>query len=129
MTLPGESPTSSPVVWFEIAGSDPQQLREFYSQVFGWNIQVKEGGSYAETKPLKPEGSIGGGICAPHAGLPPYLTVYVAVDDLDAALARANQLGGMTVISKTTIPGAVTFAMLRDPAGNLLGLLWNRVPD
>lgn len=120
---------SNPVVWFEISGNDPQRLRKFYADVFGWQINAKDGSGYAETMPRKPEGAIGGGICVPHNNLPPYVTVYVQVANVDAALARAADAGAAIVIPKTVVPGAVTFAMLKDPAGNLIGLLGNHNPD
>ena len=55
--------------------------------------------------------------------MPPYLTVYVAVDDLRAMLDRAARLGAKTVVEPTTIPGIGQFAMFSDPDGNVIGLL------
>lgn len=37
----------NPVVSFEIRGPDPARLRQFYSEVFGWDAFVFPGGEYA----------------------------------------------------------------------------------
>lgn len=51
-----------------------------------------------------------------------YLTVYVAVDDLDKYLKRAEELGGSTVLGPMPVRGIGAFAMLCDPDGNIVGL-------
>lgn len=50
-----------------------------------------------------------------------YTVFYVQVDDIPAALAKAEFLGGKTVVPPVTIP-AGTFAWLADPDGNTAGL-------
>jgi predicted enzyme related to lactoylglutathione lyase len=54
--------------------------------------------------------------------MPSYVKVYVATDNLRASLDRAVEPGGKTVVDHTEIPGVGSFAMLQDPAGNLIGL-------
>jgi predicted enzyme related to lactoylglutathione lyase len=58
-----------------------------------------------------------------HEGMPPYVTFYVAVDDLGATLARVGDLGGTPLVPPTPIPGIGWFAMFQDPDGNVIGLL------
>lgn len=67
-------------------------------------------------------GSIGGGLMKTPEGLPPYVTIYVGVDDLQVALTRAEELGGTTVVEPTPIPGFGAFAWVRDPGGAVIGL-------
>jgi len=50
-----------------------------------------------------------------------YVTVYVQVDDVAAALAKAESLGGKTQVPPVEIP-AGTFAWFADPDGNTIGL-------
>ena len=45
--------------------------------------------------------------------------------DFDDALARVESCGGSVVLPRTVVPGVVTFALFRDPAGNLLGVAEN----
>ncbi len=51
------------------------------------------------------------------------MTFYVAVPDLAACLAKAESLGGKTLVPPTEIPGMVTFALFQDPEGNPIGLV------
>ena len=55
-----------------------------------------------------------------------YVTVYVAVEDLPAALKKAEGLGGKTIIPPTEVPGMGQFAWFADPDGNTIGL-WKAV--
>jgi predicted enzyme related to lactoylglutathione lyase len=55
--------------------------------------------------------------------MPPYVTVYVQVDDLDAALAEIAALSGTTLVAPTAINKTASLAMFRDPEGNVVGLL------
>ena len=48
--------------------------------------------------------------------------VYVATDDIDATLDKAESLGGKTVIPKTEIPNVGWFGFFTDPTGNMVGL-------
>ena len=48
--------------------------------------------------------------------------VYVGSDDIDATLAKVEQLGGKTLVPKSEIPGQGWFGMFSDPTGNTIGL-------
>jgi predicted enzyme related to lactoylglutathione lyase len=105
----------NPVVYFEIAGPDGQRLRDFYGAAFGWTFDTARVPGY---------GYVGG------AGLkggirqdPPDKVLYVQVPDLAEALARISAAGGETLLPPTEVPGVVTFALFKDPAGNVLGLV------
>ena len=108
------------VIHFEIGGPDGPALHDFYHRMFDWKVQ--EGGP--DYWLLDPGGEgIGGGVLQTSREMPPYVTVYVAVDDLDQALERAERLGGARVVPPMEIPGVGAFAMFRDPAGNVVGLM------
>ena len=55
-----------------------------------------------------------------------YTIFYVQVDDISATLAKAESLGGKTVVPKVDIPGYGSFAWLSDPDENVIGL-WKPV--
>jgi len=105
-----------PVTWFEVCASDHEALHEFYAALFEWKIEPLPGMDYAI---VDTGGAVGGGITAGAADV----VVYVEVDDLDAHLRRAEELGGRVVTPVTEIPDMVTFAQLADPAGNTIGLV------
>ena len=51
---------------------------------------------------------------------------YVMVEDIDRTLERARELGGETVTPRLALGPGDSFAVLRDPAGNLVGLYQGR---
>ncbi len=84
----------NPVVHFEIGGKIAERTRAFYSELFGWDIGIDETGyGLVDTRS---DIGIRGGMMVTPPEVPPYLTVYVAVDDLDKYLKRAEELGGST---------------------------------
>ena len=92
----------------------------FYADLFGWTI-TDAGREYALVVPSEP--GIGGGILQVTDGMPTYLTLYVQVERLEEALARALALGATAVVGPRAIPGVGRFAMFQDPEGHLVGLL------
>jgi len=113
---------ANPVVHWEIMADDGAAAQEFYRQLFDWDVQVHpEMGNYGVVQ-KGDDGGIGGGIGTKmHPGAPPVL-FYVLVDDLDSYLAKAESLGGTTVVPPTPIPGVGSFAMFNDPQGTTIGL-------
>jgi predicted enzyme related to lactoylglutathione lyase len=110
-----------PVVHFEIGSKDAGRSRRFYDELFDWDIELDQQG-YGSVKPQDGAG-IGGGIMTAPPGVPPYVTIYVDVDDLEKALERAETLGGHRVTPPMPIPGVGSFAMMADPDGNVIGLM------
>jgi predicted enzyme related to lactoylglutathione lyase len=108
------------VIHWEIGTRDASGLQKFYSDLFDWKI-TPAGPEYALVA-AEDEG-IGGGIMQVTDGMPPYLTFYVEVDDLESALARSNELGANAIVPPTSIPGVGRFAMFQDPDEHVVGLL------
>lgn len=117
----------SPVVHFEIGGADGARSRSFYAELFGWSVETESTEAGTPGYGVVSTGSlagIGGGIMQAPEGVPPWVTVYVQVDDLDKALARAEELGGRRIMDPTPIGEMGDVAMFTDPDGNPIGLLW-----
>lgn len=111
----------NPVLWFEVLGKDGKKLRKFYSQLFGWEIQESGGMDYGLVTAT--DGGIGGGIGASPDGSPGFATFYIEVDDPAAYLAKAEKLGGKTLVPPAEVPGmGLTYAYLTDPDGHVIGL-------
>ncbi len=108
-----------PVVHFEIGCRDGDKTREFFSELFDWNISGRDAGMMIDTGDA---GSISGHIVelAPEWGN--YVTVYVQVDDLEAYLRKATELGGKTLVPPVELPGQGSFAWLAAPEGNIIGI-------
>ena len=109
-----------PVAWFEVTGKDGAKLQKFYADLFGWKVDANNPQSYGMVE--AGEGGIGGGIAASQDGSSG-VTVYVAVDDLQGTLDKAEKLGGKTVMPPMDIEGGPKIAMFSDVEGNTIGLM------
>jgi predicted enzyme related to lactoylglutathione lyase len=110
------------VARFEVTGKDSAALRRFYSDLFQWKIQEGAKGSGFGVVPPS-EAGISGVIGPDHSGGPGHVTFYVEVDNLADYLARAEKLGGKTVVSPTEIAEfGLVFAFFADPEGHVVGL-------
>lgn len=110
----------NPVVHFEILGPDAVKTQAFYRDLFGWTINADNPMQYGLVE--AGDGGIGGGVGATQDGSR-LVTVYVQVDDIQAALDKAVALGATVVMPVLEIPGMVTFAQFADPDGNVVGLV------
>ena len=111
---------ASNVTWFEIMATNGTSLQQFYSDVFGWQLEQAPG-DYNYGMLRGGDGGIGGGIGDSQQGN--YVTVYIEVDDPQSVLDEIERKGGQTVVPVTEIPNMVTFAQFRDPEGNVVGLV------
>ena len=111
-----------PVVHFEIYGRDAENLKRFYSELFGWKIDSNNPMNYGlvEHGVGGPPDGIGGGIAQ---GDKPRVMIYVQVVDLVETLRKAAEMGGRAVMQPMDVPGGPTIAQLEDPEGNLIGLI------
>jgi uncharacterized protein len=120
-----------PVVHFEIIGKDPALLRKYFSALFDWQFDVPS--------PVVPEvsapeaygfldlisaddgtgirGGVGGG-----PGYESHAVFYVGVPDVEAALQRAEGLGGARVMGPVTSPNGLVVGHFTDPEGTLIGV-------
>ncbi|MEZ4236413.1 MAG: VOC family protein [Myxococcota bacterium] len=110
------------VSWFEVMGQDTAALRGFYGELFGWKLQPLPEMDYAVT----PEGWAGvpGGVGKAPQG-PGWTTFYVKVDDVPAAIGRAEAGGGKVLMPPHRLPDGVTIAVIADPEGHPVGLSAN----
>lgn len=121
-----------PVVHFEVTGKDPDQLRRYYGELFGWEFDtdspvapaVSEAGNYGfidrNTTPdgVGIPGGVGGG-----AAYPSYAIFYVGVPDVEEALQNAERLGGTRIMGPEKNPNQrLVVGHFRDPEGNLVGV-------
>ncbi|MFZ0575177.1 MAG: VOC family protein [Candidatus Cybelea sp.] len=117
-------------VHFEIHSADPDAAAAFYSTIFGWKIFKWDGPVEYWLVQTGEEGrGIDGGIVrrqgdAPAAGAA--VNAYVCtigVEALDETLTLIVANGGEIVVAKHEIPGIGTLAYVKDPDGNIFGVL------
>jgi predicted enzyme related to lactoylglutathione lyase len=114
----------NPVVHFEILGQDGTELIRFYCELFEWPIEENSLPGWPHYGVMECDNGIGGAVGTADAVQGSAVLVYVEVDDPDTYLRRATAMGATVVLPVTEVPGPeVTIAWLRDPQGNLLGLV------
>lgn len=113
------------VCWNELTTRAVEESTAFYAQVAGMTDHpVDMGGTqYHE---LQIDGRTVAGLM-PMVGdewgdLPSHWMVYFAVDDTDAAAARATELGGGVSVPPTDIPPG-RFSVITDPQGGFFSVL------
>ena len=116
-----------PVVHFEIMGKNADQLRTYYSDLFGWDFDSDNPMNYGMVQRdgnTNAEGvGIGGGIGAAPEGYSGHLTFYVEVPDVEAALAKAESLGGSRMMGPEKVMEGVEIGLFNDPEGRTVGLV------
>ncbi|MGQ0627913.1 MAG: VOC family protein [Phycisphaerales bacterium] len=110
------------VVHFEIPANEPEALTRFYGTLFGWSFQKAPfpGPEYWLCDTGTGVG-INGAIMKRQHPQHPWMN-YVSVEDIDAAITKALELGASLALPKTPVPGVGAFAAVVDPQGNICGL-------
>ena len=103
--------------WNELMTSDTKKDGEFYSALFGWGKDVQNFGTFEYTMFSNGDRPAAGMLqITPDMGpIPPNWLVYFAVDDCDATVKKAEELGAKTMKPADDIPGIGRFAILQDP--------------
>jgi predicted enzyme related to lactoylglutathione lyase len=116
-----------PVVHFEITGTDGKKLSSYYSELFGWEIDANNPMGYGI---VQREGNttddgigIGGGVATGPEGYPGHVTFYVQVPDVEAALAKAESLGGSRMMGPEKVMPDLTIGLFGDPEGHIIGVM------
>ncbi len=110
----------NPVVHWEIQTQQAEKLQEFFSKLFDWHLDADNPFNYGMVDTHTEEGINGGIGPCPDGNR---VTIYIQVDDLQAYLDKAENLGGKIAMPITEIPDVVTLAQFTDPEGNLIGLV------
>ncbi len=120
------------VVHFEVPFDDGERATTFYREAFGWNLDsmpqyqytmVKTTETDEQGRPTEP-GAINGGMLGRQGPITaPVITI--GVEDLDAALAKVEKLGGKVAIGRNPVGSMGFSAYFHDTEGNLIGLWQN----
>jgi predicted enzyme related to lactoylglutathione lyase len=109
-----------PVVHAEIRSQDPDATRRFFADLFGWKV-ASEGAFPGYT--FMDTGVEGGTFVAisPRQSAEDEVLFFVAVQDVEATLARAQELGGSIVQPAQHVPGT-SFGVFADAQGHKVGV-------
>jgi uncharacterized protein len=116
-----------PIVHFEITGQDAPKLHSYYSQLFGWEIDANNPMNYGivqRDQNTTPDGvGIGGGVGPAQEGSDGWVTFYVATDDVEGSLKKAEELGGTRLMGPMQVPEGPEIGLFNDPEGHLVGVV------
>jgi predicted enzyme related to lactoylglutathione lyase len=116
-----------PVVHFEVIGKDGGALQSFYSDLFEWKIDSNNPMNYgmvSRDENVNAEGiGIGGGVGGGPEGYAGHVTFYVEVPDVEAALVKAESLGGTRLMGPEEVPGGPVLGQFSDPEGHVIGVV------
>jgi predicted enzyme related to lactoylglutathione lyase len=111
-------------IWNECITPDIASATAFYAEILGMGSETMdmEEGSY--TVLTNAEGrQIGGAMNPQMEGVPPHWNVYFNVEDVDATVAKAQELGGQVVAPAFDVAGVGRMAVLADPQGAMFNLM------
>jgi uncharacterized protein len=109
------------LVWNELGSPDLAASNAFYSGLFGWSIAPFEGSPEPYLAIKNGEANAGGIRPLPGPGAPPHWLAYFGVEDIDAALAKVQELGGSKHAGPIDIQIA-KIAIVADPQGAIFAL-------
>lgn len=120
--MPTLTYTLGKFVWRELLTRDVEAAKRFYGGLFGWTSKDSPmGPEMIYTLWYNGETQIGGmmdiAALPDGEGVPPNWGVYVSVEDVDAAAARAVEAGAQIMGECHDIPGVGRFAVVQDPQG------------
>jgi len=108
----------------EIPSRDFEKAKKFYGALFGWECQDMAEMNYVTYKP--PDGPGGGFDKSLEIAPKPGISIYIEVENIEATIKKAEDLGGKCVKEKTQItPEYGYYAFISDLEGNRIGL-WGK---
>lgn len=123
--MPKANPIPGSIAWQDLTVPDAEAVRDFYEQVVGWKAQPVEMGGYSDYNMILPgDDKPVAGVCharGSNTKLPAMWLMYVIVEDIAAAVAKVESLGGEVLDGPRKLGGA-QFACVKDPAGAAIAL-------
>lgn len=119
-----DKPALGTFCWNELMTKDAARARVFYAALFGWKMSDMPMGPDVYTILKQGEKDVGGlmQIRADMGAVPSHWLAYVEVADVDAATAKAGELGARVHVPGMDIPGVGRFGVFEDPTGATLAV-------
>jgi len=110
--------------WVDLSTPDPDAAKRFYGALFGWEAEeagpVEETGGYSMFRLRGRQVAGVGPIMDPSQ--PAVWSTYIATDDADATVARAQEAGGQAIVEPMDVMDAGRMAVLAHPAAGIVGV-------
>ncbi|OJF77820.1 hypothetical protein NS14008_38600 [Nocardia seriolae] len=111
------------VAWFQVGSHEPEQVKAFYQELFGWNFaqDPNQDGNYDLVTYPGSEMPVGG-IAHLDDASGNHAIFYVLVQDVPEILAAAEKAGGKVFVQPVTAANGLVFSELLDTSGNRFGI-------
>jgi predicted enzyme related to lactoylglutathione lyase len=106
--------------WIELHTTDQNAAKSFYGSLFGWQPEDMPMGPNDFYTVFKLQGRDAAAGCSLRPeqraqSVPSHWTIYIAVENADAAVAKAEQLGGKVLAPAFDVMDAGRMAWVQDP--------------
>jgi predicted enzyme related to lactoylglutathione lyase len=115
----------NPVVRWQIVSRQPDRVADFYAAAFGWSVDRANALGYRQLTSGESSG-VDGGVWPRGEEGHDLVQLFIEVDDVAAAVARASGLGARVLVPPSRLPDGDEMALLVDPTGLSFGLLGRR---
>lgn len=113
--------TASKPAWIELSTPDPAASRDFYAQLFGWNVEVSPDPQYGGYAMARIGGADVAGIGPKQSEQTPTAWgIYIGTDDAAALASKVQAAGGTVVASPFDVGDQGRMAVLADPTGGVI---------
>jgi predicted enzyme related to lactoylglutathione lyase len=115
----------NPVVRWQIVSREADRVADFYAAAFDWKVDRSNALGYRQLTSGESSGADGGVWPRGEEGHD-LVQLFIEVDDVAAAAARASGLGARVLVPPSRLPDGDEMALLVDPTGLSFGLLARR---
>ena len=112
----------NPVIQWQIVTKAPDQAAKFYGALFEWDMNRNNLLGY-QTVDTGSELGISGGIWPAPPEVPPFVQLFIQVDNCEAYAERARELGARVIVPPQVLPDGDQMAILHDPQGLPFGIV------
>jgi len=104
--------------WVDLSTKDAAAARDFYANLFGWEIEVNPDPQYGGYGRARIGGKDAAGISPTQSPEQPSAwNVYIGTDDIDALAGRVSSAGGTVVMAPFDVGDQGRMAVFQDPTG------------
>ncbi|PIQ48071.1 MAG: glyoxalase [Cytophagales bacterium CG12_big_fil_rev_8_21_14_0_65_40_12] len=124
-----EKPKYGTIGWIDLTVPDALSLKDFYSEVAGWQPEALSMGDYDDFI-MSADGEPKAGVChkkGPNSDIPSQWMIYINVPDLDKSLAACTAKGGKAITAIKGMGNSGRYCFIEDPAGAVCALFEPKV--
>jgi uncharacterized protein len=119
-----DASTLGRIIWYELLTTDMKAAEQFYTSVVGWTVSSFRQGAQPYDMWMRDGNMPIGGVMTipPGMNFPPHWEMYVAVPQLDDAVAKIERLGGSALSPVIEVPTVGRMRTMLDPQGAVFAI-------